>query len=178
MSKRNDFIWNAIRVVCWIVFAGFCVQTGALLFNYIYSLFRPVATHNLHLGLDLSKIYAQSQAAYTALFSLVIALSALKAYVFFLVIRIFYKLNLVRPFSEEVSRLISSISYYAFSIGLVSYIAHRFTRELVKRGYEVDVVERYWNDSGAFLMMAGILFVIALIFRKGIEMQSENELTV
>lgn len=178
MTKRNDFIWKTLNVISWVVFIGFCIQTGALIFNYIFSLFRPVATQNLHLKLNLSAIYEQSLAIYSFLFSFIIALSALKAFVFYLVIKLFMKLNLVKPFSVEVEELISKISYFAFSIALISYISHQYAKGLIHKGFDVGVIERYWNDNGAYLMMAAILFIIAQIFRKGIELQNENDLTV
>lgn len=178
MTKRNDFIWKAIQTVCWFIFAGFCVQTGALLFNYIYSLFRPIATENLHLGLNLSELYKKSISIYTLLFTIIIGLSVMKALVFYTVIRIFKKLNLVKPFSNDVHQFILKITYYAFSIGVISLISQKIAEKLIDQGYDIGIIERYWNDYLAYLMMAAILFVIALIFKKGIELQSENELTV
>jgi hypothetical protein len=178
MLKRNEFIWNAIQTICWLIFAGLCVQTGALIFNYVYSLFRPIATHNLHLGLNLSTLYDQSKTIYSLLFFLIIALSALKAVVFYFVLRIFKRIKLVKPFTGAVSELITTISYYAFAVGVLSYLAHEFSQKVSAKGYDINMVERYWSDSGAYLMMSAILFVIALIFRKGIELQSENELTI
>ena len=74
--------------------------------------------------------------------------------------------------------LIEKISYEAVSIAIVSVIAHQFTKQLIHRGYEVSQVEKYWNDTAAFLMMAAILFVISQVFKKGIELQNENDLTV
>lgn len=178
MSNRIKFLWNALNVVSWIIFLGFCIQTGALLFNYIFSLYKPIATHNLHLGHNLSEIYGQSKFLYTSLFSLAIAVAALKAYLFFLVVKLFMKMNLVKPFSEEVSSYISKIGYYALSIGFLGYIAYQYSKGLIRKGYNVDAIDRYWNDSDSFLFMSAILFVIAMIFRKGIELQNENELTV
>jgi Protein of unknown function (DUF2975) len=178
MTKRNDFIWKFIQVISWIILAGYCVQTGALLFNYVYSLFRPIATENLYLGLNLSSIYNKNIFLYNTLFSLIIFLSALKAYVFYLVIKIFFKLNLVKPFSDEVANLISKISYCAFVIGITGYITHRFTKGLIQKGYDIISAERFWDDSSAYIMMAAIVFVIALIFKKGIELQKEQDLTV
>jgi hypothetical protein len=178
MSKTNDFIWNAIQVVCWLIFAGLCVQSGALIFNYIYSLFRPIATHNLHLGLDLSELYKQSQWLYTCVFSFVIAISIIKSIVFYYVLRLFKEIKLTQPFTTEVSVLISKISYHAFSIGVVGYVANRFVKSLIQKSYNVGDVSRYWDDIAAYLMMSAILFVIALIFKKGIELQTENDLTV
>ena len=178
MSKRNDFIWKAIQTICWFIFAGYCVQTGALLFNYIYSLFRPVATHNLHLGLDLSELYQKSIAVYSLLSGILIIVSGLKAYVFYLVISLFKILNLVKPFSDAVAQSITRLSYFAFTIGLVSLLAHKLSERLTEAGYPAGVAARYWSDGGAYLMMWAILFVIALIFKKGIELQKENDLTV
>jgi hypothetical protein len=39
-------------------------------------------------------------------------------------------------------------------------------------------MERFWNDSGAYLMMSAVLFVVSLVFRKGLELQNETDLTV
>ncbi|HMO33628.1 MAG TPA: hypothetical protein PKE63_05390 [Lacibacter sp.] len=178
MSKRNGFIYKAIQTLCWLIFAGLCVQTGALLFNFIYSLFRPVATHNLHLGLDLSQLYEQSLSLYILLFGLLLALSALKAVVFYFVLRLFKKLTLTRPFTATVAGLVTTISSVAFSVGALSYLAHQFTQRLTQKGYGVNQVERYWNDSDAYFMMAAILFAIALVLKRGIELQQETDLTV
>jgi len=178
MSGRNDFIWKALNVITWVIFTGFCIQTGTLLFNYIFSLFEPVATYNLDLGLNLYKIYSQSKVIYTCLFSFAIILSLLKAYLFFLVIKIFMKLNLVKPFSEEISVYISRIGYCALSAGIIGLLAHQYTKRILHKGFEVNIIERYWDSSEAYLLMAAILFVIAMIFKKGIEIQNENDLTV
>ena len=178
MSKQEDFIWKALWVISWIIFIGFCIETGAFLFNYIFSLFRPEATNNLYNGLNLSDTYLRSKVVYSFLFSFIIVISGLKAFVFYQVIKIFMKLNLVKPFSEEVSQLITGISYFSFAIGIISEIAHKFTKNIVQKGYQVDTIEKFWNDSAVFLMMAAILYIISLVFKKGIELQNENDLTV
>jgi hypothetical protein len=108
----------------------------------------------------------------------VVALAVLKAYLFYLVVKIFQKLNLLKPFDIEIAKLIEKISYEVVSIAIVSVIAHQYTKQLIHRGYEVSHVEKYWNDAAAFLMMAAILFVISQVFKKGIELQNENDLTV
>ena len=124
MSKRNNFIWKGIQVICWLIFFGYCIQTGALIFNYVFSLFKPIATHNLHLGLDLSELYLKSKPIYTLVFALIVAVSALKAYLFFVVLKLFKTLNLTKPFSENVSGIIKKITYYTLSIGII----HRFKK--------------------------------------------------
>lgn len=178
MTKKNDFIWKTIQVIAWIIFIAYCIETGTLLFNYIFSLFKPIASKNLYLGLDLSDLYNKSLVLYTLLFSFIIILSALKAFVFYIVIKTCMKLNMIKPFSEEVAGFISKISYYAFTIAAVGYIAHQFTKRLIHKGYDAAAAERFWNDSFAYVMMAAIVFVIAMIFKKGIELQKEQDLTI
>ncbi len=178
MSKRNDFIWKGIQTVCWLIFAGYCVQTGALLFNFIYSLFNPVATHNLHLGLNLSSLFSQSQTVYAIVFVVIIAVSALKAYTLAVALQLFKKLNLEKPFSLNVAGIISKITTYTFTVGVISLLAQELFEKLVARGFDVGLAIRYCHDGSAYLVMAAIVFVIALIFRRGIELQNENELTV
>lgn len=178
MSKSSTFILKAIQVVFWIIFIGYCIQTGTLLFNYIFSLFKPIATHNLHLGLDLSELYLQSKSIFTLVFAFMILLSALKACLFYTALKIFQSLNLQKPFSENVSAIITKITCYTFSIGIISLIAQEIVEKLSDKGYNIGLVERYFNDGGAFLLMAAIIFAINFIFKKGIELQNENDLTI
>ena len=178
MTLKTDVLLTGLKIISWVIFIGLCIETGALLFNYIYSLFRTVATNNLYQGLNLSELYNQSTTLYSYLFSMVIFVSGLKAYVFYLVIKLFMKLNLAKPCDEGVRYYITQISWFVFFTGMSSYIAHRFTKHLVQKGYEVDAVSHFWSGTEAFLLMAAVLFVIAQIFKKGIELQHENDLTV
>jgi hypothetical protein len=112
------------------------------------------------------------------MYSFILAISVLKAYLFFVVIRLLSKLNLLRPFNSFVSKQISRISYFTLSIGLLSYIARETAKDLLHRGYEIDALEQFWADSQAFILMAAVVYVIATIFKKGVEIQNENDLTV
>jgi len=110
--------------------------------------------------------------------SFVLSLAILKAYLFYFVVEIFTKLNLGNPFNTEIAKLIEKIGFEAFVISIISIVAHQYTKGLIQDGFDVDTIESYWNDSSAFMMMAAILFIISQIFKKGIEIQNENDLTV
>jgi hypothetical protein len=178
MSKRNYYIWNGIQVVCWLIFIGYCIQSGTLIFNYLFSLFKPIATHNLHLGLDLSELYLKSKSIYTIIFAVIILISTLKAYLFYTALSLFKTVNLTNPFSENVLIVITKITAITVSIGISSILSHEIGYRLAEKGFNLGVVERYWNDGGGYLAMTAILFVISLIFKKGIELQNENDLTI
>ncbi|HMP91803.1 MAG TPA: DUF2975 domain-containing protein [Phnomibacter sp.] len=178
MSTKTNFVWRFIQVVCWVIFIGLCIQTGALLFNFIYSLYKPVATHRLYMQLNLHDLYQQNFAVYSGIMILIIGISAYKAYVFYRVIKLFEILNLVKPFSQQVQTAITQISYHGFGIGLISFVAHKVVTTKLQPSFSIGIAPSFWNDWGAYLMMSAILYVIALIFKKGIALQSEVDLTV
>ncbi len=178
MTKKNDFILKVLNVVSWIVFIGLCIEAGAIIFNFILTLFKPIASNNIYKKLNLSELYENQFGHYIGVMSFIVVLSVLKAYLFYLVVKIFMKLNLVKPFNVEIADLIQKVSLEAFTIAIVGLIANQYTNRLIQSGYEVNFVEKYWNDTSAFLMMAAIIFVISQIFKKGIEIQNENDLTV
>ena len=178
MTKSNHLIWKILHVLCWIIFIGLCIQTGALIFNYLYSLVNPVASFNLYMGLNLSEIYEANKNTYMHVFGTIILLSALKALVFYFIIKLFLKLNLIKPFSEIISNLIMSISFVTLAIGILGIYAKYYVQSIIETGIQLSVIDRYLVDSEAYLFMAAIIYFIALIFKKGIELQSENELTI
>ncbi len=178
MSKNQDFVIKALYVVSWIIFIGLCIESGALIFNFTYTIVNPIAAQNIYKGLDLSVLHQKQFAHFIGLMSFIVVISTLKAYLFYLVVKIFMKLNFVKPFSAEIARLIEKISLEVFSIAIVGILAKQYTKKLVILGYDISFANEYWSDTGAFLMMAAIVYVIAQIFKRGIELQNENDLTV
>lgn len=178
MSRTSKFIFIVLHIVAWLIFVGLSIEAGGLIVNFIYSLFKPEVIKHLYQKLDLSGIYQRSEWAYYSVYSLILSIAFLKAYLFYVVIRLLMKLDLAKPFSNYVSRQISLISYYTFSIGLLSYIAREFSRQLEQRGFDIDILNQFWADSQAYILMAAVIYVIATIFAKGVELQNENDLTV
>jgi hypothetical protein len=167
-----------ITVVIWAIFIGLCIQAGALLFTFIYSLFNPIVSQDLFEGLNLSALREQNLWYYAGVISIVLFIAAQKAYLFYLMIRVFLKIDLVHPFSREVSKLISAISYVAFQIGVGIILASGWFKWMQIRGYELDKAPGMVGGGFEFLLMAALLLAIGMVFKRGVEMQDENELTV
>jgi len=178
MSKRNNFVFIALQVIAWIIFVGLSIEAGALLVNFIYSLFKPEVVHHLYQKLDLSAMYNRSQWAYFGMYSFILVIAFLKAILFYFVILLAMKLNLDSPFNTLVSKKITQISYFTFSIGLLSHLARETSRNLQQHGFDTDILNQFWADSQAYIIMAAVIYIIAVIFAKGVELQNENDLTV
>lgn len=178
MKAKNNFVFIVLNIVAWIIFVGLSIEAGGLIVNFIFSVFKPEMVLNLYQKMDLSELYNRSQWAFYGMYSFVLVISILKSILFYVVIMLLLKLDLEKPFNSYVSKQITQMSYFTFSIGLLSYIARESAKNLQHRGYEIDQLNQFWVDSQAFILMAAVIYVIAAIFKKGIEIQSENELTI
>lgn len=176
--RQNDFIFKALTIIAWVIFVALCIEACALLFNFIYSLFNPVVLKNLYQKLDLSEMYNRSTAAYYSIYTFILVIAFLKAGLFYDVIKLVSKLDLNRPFSSFVSKQISSISYTTFAIGLISLVARQTANNLSHKGFDVNRLNDFWVDSQAYILMAGVIYAIATIFKRGIEIQNENDSTI
>ncbi len=87
-------------------------------------------------------------------------------------------MDLSKPFSSFVAKQISQISYFTLSIGLLSYIARQSAKSLMHHSAVTDSVNKFWVDSQAFIIMGAVIYIIATIFKKGVDIQNENDLTV
>ncbi len=178
MSKTNNYVFKALYIVAWVIFVGLCIEAGGLLVNFFFSLYKPEFVQNLYQKLDLTKMYEDSKLTFLGIYSFILSISILKAFLFYIVIRLMHKMDLLKPFNTYVSIQISQISYYTLSIGLLSLIARQFSKNLMHNGFFTDNLNHFLADSQAFILMGAVIYIIAAIFKKGVEIQNENDLTV
>lgn len=178
MSKRSNFIFIGLHIVAWVIFTGLCIEAGGLIVNFAFSIYNPEFVKNLYQKLDLLEMYNRSKWAFFGMYGFILVVASLKAYLFYIVAMLMHKINLSKPFNSFVSEQITKISYCTFSIGILSYIARQTAKSLQQRGYAIENLNQFWADSQAFILMAAVIYVIATIFKKGVELQTENDLTV
>ncbi|GGD31492.1 DUF2975 domain-containing protein [Flavobacterium orientale] len=178
MSKTNNFVFWGLYIVAWFIFVGLSIEAGGLVVNFIFSLYNPEFVTNLYQKLDLTEMYAASSLAFFGIYSFILIISILKACLFYTVIRLMHTMDLSKPFDTFVARHISLVSYFALSIGLLSYIGRQLVKKLMHHGFVPDNLNQFWADSDAFILMGAVIYIIATIFKKGVAIQTENDLTV
>ncbi|HEX7845527.1 MAG TPA: DUF2975 domain-containing protein [Chitinophagaceae bacterium] len=182
MYISTKHIRTVLLVLTWIIFVGLCIEACGFIFNSFFSLaIKPVAAKQFWNGLDFSSLYAfdKGQFFVVTLFMIIVAVS--RAILFYLIIKLLHdkNLSLSRPFSTDVRRFIIVMTYVSFLIGLFSLWGVRYTEWLSKQGVQFPDIEQMRLGGGdVWLFMSVILFVIAYVFKRGIEIQTENELTV
>jgi hypothetical protein len=161
-------------VLVWLVFFGLAIEIGAILTSYTVSCFNPVAAKNLYLGLNLSAFYQLSFWHYTLYVAFMVGFLCTKAFVAWLVTKAMSRVNLQNPFTPEVARILESIGYILLAVSLISVVNNFHTSWLFK---QTGSLRPDW-DTGEFLFMAGLVFIISQVFKRGVEIQSEHDLTV
>lgn len=178
MPSKNNLIFTLLHIVAWIIFVGLSIEAGALLTNFVFSIYNPEMVSRLYQKLDMSDMYQKSRWTFFSMYSFILFISILKAVMFYVVIQLLMKLDLTKPFSMYVANKIMLFSYYALSIGIISHLARQVSKYLMHHDYKVDNLNQFWADSQAFILMAAVIYVIGTIFKKGVEIQNENDLTV
>jgi len=130
-----------ITVIIWSIFIGLCIQAGTLLFTFTYSFFNPIVAQDLYEGLNLYALLQQEVWFYGGIVTLILSIAILKAQLFYTMIRIFLKIDLIHPFSKEIAKMISTLSYIAFEIGFFLLIARGCVKWLSKRSFGKSLSE-------------------------------------
>lgn len=178
ISKTNNIVFWGLYFLAWLIFVALSIEAGGLIVNFFFSLYKPEIVQNLYQKLDLIQMYKESKLAFFGVYSFILIISILKAVLFYIVIRLMHTMDRSKPFSTFVASQITYISYYTLSIGLLSYIARQITKNLMHYGFVPDNLTQFWVDSEAFLLMSAVIYIISVIFKKGVEIQNENDLTV
>ncbi|MEO8149964.1 MAG: DUF2975 domain-containing protein [Bacteroidia bacterium] len=173
-KSKTEIILMVMHIVAWLAFIGFMIEAGALLVNYTVSLINPEATKNLYNKLNLVSLRQYSFSHYTMHMLLLMLVPILKAVVWYLAIKIAMKIKLANPFSMEVAIRVQNISYVLLGIWIVTVINMAQTSWLLK----ATGVQYGSEINSEYLFMAGLVFIISQVFKRGVEIQTENELTV
>ena len=173
MKPKAENLLIVLNILSWIAFVGIAIKAGSFIISYIVSIGNPIASKNLYNGTDYSAYRDQSFAHYTFIVLYKVAFYVMQAYVAFLLTRLLSKLNISRPFSTDVAALLQKISIYILGIWVLAMVNNIHIAILDKL---YGIVPIY--ISGDFIFFAGIVYVLAQLFKRGVEIQSENELTV
>lgn len=175
-------ILNVLQVFSWILFVGVCVQAGGVLFSTLYAAFiNPDAAANIWEKVNLSELYAYDRGHFLAFAGVAVIASVLKAILFYVILRLFFRkeLSMVRPFTTVLVRFVLLASSLSLGICFFCYYGLSYTTRLTAAGVTMpDLTALNLDGADVWLFMAVILFVIAQVIKRGVEIQEENELTV
>ncbi len=177
-KTRTESTLQFMQALTWFTLIGLLAKTAILFFGFlINSHINPESLKDIYNDLDLSEIFSSSRGAYYILTTLILISYAFKILLIFQVTQIFSKINFNQPFKPFLSTLISKMSYVALTIGLLNAVIDK--SGLMLLGKEQSTELTIFIESPKVLMfIAGLLFIIAQVLKRGVEIQAENDLTI
>ncbi|CAM4291228.1 DUF2975 domain-containing protein [Flavobacterium terrigena] len=175
-------ILNVLRILCWIIFIGVCFEAGGILFNLFYTmLYNPIGAGFFWNQIDFSAIYEYDKGHFLAVTSIMSIIAILKAIMFYLIVKILEnkELTISGPFNHSVRKFILNMAFLAIGIGFFSNYGVDYTEWLSKKGVVLPTIHQLkLGGADVWLFMGVTLIVISYVFKRGIELQEENDLTV
>jgi sulfur transfer complex TusBCD TusB component (DsrH family) len=171
-----------LHVVSWIIFIGLSIEAAGILTRTVATLaLSPDVAARFWKSVDLSELFRINESQFVTLSTIIIIVSILKSILFYCIIRVFLNknLNFSSPFNVIFKKLILTLAYLSFGIGWFSSWGAKVTKQLSNNGLTLQDNEQLHIDGAdVWLFMGVILLIVAYFFRKGIELQEENELTI
>lgn len=173
MKSKTESLLKVMNIIAWVVFIGLLIKVGTIAVTYGISINDPKSAENLFGGINLLDYREYSLVQYTLIVFYKIALFLMEAIVAYLVIKLLSGLNLKTPFSVSSQKTLQKISYSIFYLWIIAIVHNTHVQFLGKKhNFSMDLF------SSDFIFLAAILFVFAQIMKRGIEIQSENDLTI
>ena len=177
MKKRTELILSVSRFLALLGGIWYSILCGSQLLTLVASFVNPDwAKRTYEADQNLFSIREQSVWFYVYGMSLIIAVSAIKAVIWYVIFDLLWKLKLQTPFSMEVEKKLEKIAYLWLGVWVISSVFWK-----IYSYYLLEATDKQLpaNNSGdEYLFLAGIIYIISQVFKRGIEIQDENQLTV
>lgn len=171
-----------LQVLAWIIFIGLSIEAGGIIFNTFFSMvINPVGAKKFWMQIDLSALMAYDKGYFFVVTTIMSIVSVMKALMFYLIVKLFHNkgFSFLHPFNQTLSKFVSSLAYCSFGIGIFSIWGLKYTNWLGLSGTYIPSVDAlHMGGADVWLFMSVVVFVIAQIFKRGIDIQAENDLTV
>ena len=177
MKTKTETILMISKFLAFLGGVWYSILWGSQLVNLVASFINPEwAKRTYEVDLNIFSIREHSVGYYVSAMCLTFAVSALKAIIWFVVFDLLSKLKLQTPFSMEVEKKLERIAYLLLAVWIVSSI---FWKTYIYYLSKDTGIHLPTNNSGdEYLFLAGIIYIISQVFKRGIEIQEENQLTV
>lgn len=176
MKIRTEHILTFLKIVAWLAFVGYGIKAGSQTVALVAIFIDPSWAEKVYeVNPLLLKLRQYNAQYFVNAMSLLVFLLAFKAHIWYLVIQLLSKLRLKTPFSKDIAKRLEKIAFELLGIWLVNIMGMAYLEWLEKTTGE------QLGDLGVgdeFLLIAAIVYIVSQIFKRGIELKEENELTI
>ena len=182
MKLNSNFILEILNIFIWIYTFILCITLSIMIFVFFATLFgidigsMKEMTINLDIANEKIKdIQSLGKGKSLLILAYAVISGTLELIMFTSVIKILKKLKSNQFFSVEIYLLISKIAKLALIIGCLSVLMS-FVIQLASRNFSISLDSH--NENFQFFLFAGVVYIIAQVYKKAVDLQSENDLTI
>ena len=177
MKTRTEAILVGSKFLALIGGIWFSILCGSQLLTLVSSFINlNWSKHTMDSTVNLFSIREKSVPYFMIAMGLTIAVYALKALIWYVVYELLLKLSLQNPFSKVVEKKLELIAFLILGVWIVSSMMSKTFMHYLNQETGIQLTTLDIGDE--YLFMAGIIYIISQIFKRGIELQQENDLTV
>ncbi|WP_337043611.1 DUF2975 domain-containing protein [Emticicia sp. 17c] len=174
MKTRTQTILSVVRIIALIGYIGAIVAGLRIIIPFIIGFITDKFSIDTGTGLDTLR--STHLLTYVFMMSFVIVLAIMKVQVWEKLREILEEINLSSPFSGKVASMLENMSYIILAIGAIYFMADIYANNVSK---SISIIDKhFFKTDYQYFFSAGIVYVVAQIFKRGVELQEENELTV
>ncbi|GAB3517421.1 DUF2975 domain-containing protein [Emticicia fontis] len=173
-KTRTQSILSVIKIIALIGYIGAIVAGLRIIIPFIAGFVAENPSFDTGTGLD--ELRDTHLLPYLSLMSFIIALAILKVQMWESLREILDEINLSSPFSIKIATMLEKMSYLILGIGIVYITGDGYAAYLSKTISAVD--KGLLKSEFQYFFSAGIVYVMAQVFRHGVELQEESDLTV
>lgn len=174
MKTRTQNILSVVRIIALIGYIGAAVYGLRIIIPFVGGFITDKLAFDTGTGLD--SLRETHLLTYISLMSFIIALVILKVRMWERLRAILEEIDLSSPFSLKIASMLENMSYLILAVGIVYIAGDSYAGYISKK---ISIVDKgLLKGDFQYLFSAGVVYVMAQIFRRGVELQDENELTV
>lgn len=182
MKLNSDFILEILKIFFWIFtfILGIAIFILVLIFFFTIfgidmgSLKEIKITLSLFSG-NIKDMQALGKLKSIFILGYSVIAGTLQFFFFLTVIKILKKIKLNSTFSNEIYFLISRIAKLALLIGSLSFLIN-VSDELIHGNLNISA--DLDSKSLQFFLVSGVVYIIAQVYKRAVDLQTENDLTI
>ncbi|MEN9571582.1 MAG: hypothetical protein RL172_2813 [Bacteroidota bacterium] len=176
MRTKTEKILLVLKIIAILGAIGYSIVWGSQLLTLVSSYINPDwAKRTYEVDLKMFSVREQSVWYYFFGMSINIVVSALKAIIWYVAYQLLQTFKLKTPFTWEVERKLESMAYLMLFVWIISSIFWKVYTYYLLQDTGIQLAA---SNSDEYLFMAGIIYIISQVFKRGIEIEEENHLTV
>jgi hypothetical protein len=182
MKTQTEKILNVLRIIAWIGYVG-SIVVAIVIIGFSIALFFIPSNADFTKALfitDRKLPFLILKNEYLGRLVFYLILGLLKCYfvikVWKLVKDTLTDLNIISPFSAKTAISIEKVAYLMIVISVVDFFTQQYVSTL--EGLTTNHVKYNFSLDLTYIFVIGIVYLISQIFKRGIEIQEENDLTV